>query len=176
MFRILPDGERFSEYVLLRDGESVLLRTATAADVPAVAAFMAGVSRESLHRRFMGAVAHASRGAIEAMCAAEPRERLSLLAVVGQDGDSLVVGVGSYVSVHFGGSAEVAFLVRDDFQGRGISTLLLERLAGIAAANGFSGFEAEVLAGRDDQPHARCGATASRHERQPVRSPWPSRS
>jgi acyl-CoA synthetase (NDP forming)/GNAT superfamily N-acetyltransferase len=146
MFRILPDGERFSEYVLLRDGESVLLRTATAADVPAVATFMEGVSRESLHRRFMGAVAQVARGAIEAMCATEPRERLSLLAVIGQERDSLVIGVGSYVSMRVGGSAEVAFLVRDDFQGRGISTLLLERLAGIAAANGFTGFEAEVLA------------------------------
>jgi acyl-CoA synthetase (NDP forming)/RimJ/RimL family protein N-acetyltransferase len=146
MFRILPDGERFSEYVLLRDGESVLLRTATAADVPAVAAFMEGVSRESLHRRFMGAVAHVARGAIEGMCAAEPRERLSLLAIIGQEPDSRVVGIGSYISMRVGGSAEVAFLVRDDFQGRGISTLVLERLAGIAAANGFAGFEAEVLA------------------------------
>jgi acetate---CoA ligase (ADP-forming) len=146
MFRILPDGERFSEYVLLRDGESVLLRTATAADAPAVGALMDGVSRESLHRRFMGAVKYVARDAIEAMCAAEPRERLSLLALVGQEPGSRVVGVGSYVSMRVGGSAEVAFLVHDDFQGRGISTLLLERLAGIAAASGFTGFEAEVLA------------------------------
>ncbi|HVT61099.1 MAG TPA: GNAT family N-acetyltransferase [Thermoanaerobaculia bacterium] len=146
MFRILPDGERFSEYVLLRDGESVLLRTASPADVPAVAAFMGGVSRDSLYRRFMGAVAHVSRSAIEAMCAAEPRERLSLLAIIGQGPDSQVVSVGSYVSVRVGGSAEVAFLVRDDFQGHGISSLVLERLAGIAAANGFTGFEAEVFA------------------------------
>jgi acyl-CoA synthetase (NDP forming)/GNAT superfamily N-acetyltransferase len=146
MFRIIPDGERFSEYVLLRDGEGVLLRTATAADVPAVATFMEGVSRESLHSRFMGAVKQVSRSAIEAMCAAEPRERLCLLAVVGQEPDSQVVGAGNYVSVRIGGSAEVAFLVRDDFQGRGISSLVLERLAGIAAASGFTGFEAEVLA------------------------------
>jgi len=146
MFRILPDGERFGEYVLLRDGESVLLRTAVPADAPAVAAFMAGVSRESLRRRFMGGVATVAPAAIEAMCVAEPRERLCLLAIVGQDQDARVVGAGNYISARVGGSAEVAFLVRDDFQGRGISTLLLERLAGIAVASGFAGFEAEVLA------------------------------
>jgi hypothetical protein len=47
--------------------------------------------------------------------------------------------------VRIGSSAEVAFLVRDDFQRRGISTQLLERLTGIAAASGFTGFEAEVF-------------------------------
>jgi acetate---CoA ligase (ADP-forming) len=149
MFRILPDGERFAEYVLLRDGESVLLRTAVPADVPAVEAFMAGVSRESLRRRFMGGVSKVARAAIEELCVAEPRERLCLLAIVGQDRDAegaQVVGAGNYVAVRVGSGAEVAFLVADAFQGRGISTLLLERLAGIAAASGFAGFEAEVLA------------------------------
>jgi acyl-CoA synthetase (NDP forming)/GNAT superfamily N-acetyltransferase len=149
MFRILPDGERFAEYVLLRQGESVLLRTATPADVPAVESFMAGVSRESLRRRFMGGVAKVARSAIEELCVAEPRERLCLLAIVGQDRDAegaQVVGAGNYIATRVGGSAEVAFLVADAFQGRGISTLLLERLAGIAAASGFIGFEAEVLA------------------------------
>jgi len=149
MFRILPDGERFAEYVLLRQGESVLLRTATPADVPAVESFMAGVSRESLRRRFMGGVAKVARSAIEELCVAEPRERLCLLAIVGQDRDAegaQVVGAGNYIAARVGGSAEVAFLVADAFQGRGISTLLLERLAGIAAASGFIGFEAEVLA------------------------------
>jgi len=67
MFRIIPDGKSFSEYALLRDGESVLLRVATPADVPAVEALMKGVSRESLQMRFMGAVAYVSQSAIEAI-------------------------------------------------------------------------------------------------------------
>jgi acyl-CoA synthetase (NDP forming)/RimJ/RimL family protein N-acetyltransferase len=145
MFRIIPDGKNFSEYVLLRNGESVLLRTATAADVPAVDAFMQGLSRETLQMRFMGAVAYVARSVIEIMCTGEPNDRLSLLAIVGQDEDARVVGMGNYISLGGSGKAEVAFLVREDFQGRGISTLILERLAGIAAANGFHGFEAEVL-------------------------------
>ena len=60
MFRIIPGGELFREWVLLRDGESVLLRTATA-DIPAVDALMRSVSPESLQMRFMGAVAQVSR-------------------------------------------------------------------------------------------------------------------
>ncbi len=144
MFRIIPDGKGFSEYVLLRDGESVLLRTATAADVPAVDELMKSVSRDSLQMRFMGAVAYVARSVIEIMCTGEPRDRLCLLAIVGAD-PGRVVGIGNYVSIGSGGRAEVAFLVLDEFQGRGISTLILERLAGIAAAFGFIGFEAEVL-------------------------------
>lgn len=145
MFRIIPDGRSFSEYALLRDGDSVLLRVATPEDIPAVEALMRGVSRHSLQMRFMGAVAYVSRSAVEFMCMGDPRDRLSLLAVVGQGPDARVIAIGNYVSLGVGGKAEVAFLVHDDFQGRGISTLLLERLAGIAAGYGFIGFEAEVL-------------------------------
>lgn len=145
MFQIIADARAFSEYVLLRDGETVLLRTATTDDVPALEALMGAVSREALQMRFMGAVAQVSRRMVEFMCSGEPRDRVCLLAIVGQGAEERVVGTGTYTSVGVGGRAEVAFLVHDAYQGRGISTLLLERLAGIAAGAGFTGFEAEVL-------------------------------
>ncbi len=145
MFRIIPEGRQFSEHVLLRDGQSLFLRTSTAEDVPAVETLMRSVSPESLQMRFMGAVAYVARSVIEIMCTGEPEDRLCLLAIVGQGPDARVVGIGNYISLGTSGKAEVAFLVHDEFQGRGISTLLLERLAGLAASNGFNGFEAEVL-------------------------------
>ena len=43
MFRIIPEGKTYSEYVLLRDGQSCFLRTATPEDVPAVEALMRSV-------------------------------------------------------------------------------------------------------------------------------------
>jgi acyl-CoA synthetase (NDP forming) len=55
-----------------------------------------------------------------------------------------VVGLGNYVGKG-AGIAEVNFLVADDHQGRGISSLILERLAGLAAGTGYVGFEADVL-------------------------------
>lgn len=145
MFRIIPEGKNFSEYVLLRDGLSVSLRTATRADIPAVEALMRSVSPASLQMRFMGAVSHVSRSVIETMCEGEPHTSLSLLAIAGQEPDARVVGIGNYVSLPLPGKAEVAFLIQDEYQRRGISTLLLERLAGIAAGSGFIGFEADVL-------------------------------
>lgn len=145
MFRIIPDGTTFTEYALLRNGESVLLRTCTAADIPAVERLMQSVSRESLQMRFMGAVSYVARSTVEFMCTGDPRDRLSLLALAGQGPDQRVIGMGTYVSLGVAGKADVSFLVHDEFQGRGVSTLILERLAGIAAANGFIGFEADVL-------------------------------
>jgi acyl-CoA synthetase (NDP forming)/GNAT superfamily N-acetyltransferase len=145
MFQIIPEARGYSEYALLKDGESVLLRSASERDVPAVESLLHSVSLESLQMRFMGAVAYVARSAVEQMCGGDPQERLCLLALVGEGPEARVAGIGNYVSLGVGATAEVAFLVHDDYQGRGISTLLLERLAGIAAGQGFTGFQAEML-------------------------------
>jgi acyl-CoA synthetase (NDP forming)/GNAT superfamily N-acetyltransferase len=145
MFRIITEGVDFREYVLLRDGQSLLLRMARPEDVPAVEALMSRVSRQSLQMRFMGGVAMVPRSFVEQLCSGDPKERACMLAVTGEGDAAQVVGTGNYVGLGARNIAEVAFLVDDAWQGRGISTLLLERLAGIACANGFVGFEAEVL-------------------------------
>src|SRR5512147_2647256 len=110
MFRIIREGTNFSEYALLRDGQSVLLRTATVDDIPAVEQLMASVSRESLAMRFMGAVSYVSRSVIETLCTGDPRDRLSLLAIVGQEPNAQVIGMGNYLAVGPNEKAEVAFL------------------------------------------------------------------
>lgn len=145
MFRIIPDAEHFREYVLLKDGQSVLVRAATPDDIPAVEAFMDGLSRRTLQMRFMGGVSKVSRRFIEELCVNDPRERFCLLAVQGDEPAHRVVGLGNYIGLGGRKRAEVAFMVADDHQDRGIGTLVLERLAGVAAGNGYVGFEAEVL-------------------------------
>ena len=145
MFRVIPEGPAFREHVLLKDGEGLLLRAASPADVGLVEAFTRSVSRESLRMRFMASVSEVSRGTIEGLCSGDFSERGCLLATVVEDAAERVVGLGNYVSVGDGRTAEIAFLVADAFQGRGISPLILERLAGLAAANGYVDVNAEVL-------------------------------
>jgi len=145
MFAIITDPKNFHEFVLLRDGESVLLRLGTPADRPAIQAMLNRVSTDSLRMRFMGTMSQAPASTVDALCGEDPRERTCMLAVIGEEPDIRVVGFGNYVALGARNAAEVAVLVDEDFRGRGISTLLLERLAGIAAGVGFVAFEADVL-------------------------------
>ncbi len=145
MFAIIPDPKNFREFVLLRDGQSVLLRLSTPADRPAIQAMLNGVSTESLRMRFMGTMSQVPASTVNALCGENPRDRVCMIAVIGEEPDIRVVGFGNYVALGARNAAEVAVLVDEEFRGRGISTLLLERLAGIAAGVGFVAFEADVL-------------------------------
>ena len=143
MFSIIPDGIAYREFVLLKDGQGVLLRVATTEDIDRVAAFIRGLSLESLAMRFMGGVATVPRKFVEELCDPNLRLRACLLAVGGEGEEEQILGLGNYVGGG-GAVAEVAFMIGDAHQGRGIGTLILERLAGLAAAAGYLGFEAEL--------------------------------
>ncbi len=150
MFRIITDGKEFREHVLLRDGQSVLLRVGSRSDMPAIEAMLARCSPLSLRMRFMGAIAQVSRSFLESLFGDDTRDRACLLAIVGEEPGHRVVGLGNYVALGVRNTAEVGFIVDDEYQGRGISTLLLERIAGLAAGAGFVGFEADILS--ENQP------------------------
>ena len=56
-----------------------------------------------------------------------------------------IIAIGRYYLDQKTNRAEVAFVVRDDWQNHGIGTFLLKHLATIARRNGIRGFTAEVL-------------------------------
>jgi acyl-CoA synthetase (NDP forming)/RimJ/RimL family protein N-acetyltransferase len=149
MFRIIPEGLDYKEHVLLKNGEGLFLRPATLNDISLVESFTKRISQESLRMRFMASVSEIPSNIIKDLCTGDFTQSGSLLAIKGDD-KSQVVGLGNYIAMGNGHSAEVSFLIEDSYQGKGISTLLLERLAGLAAANGFVELEAEVLP--DNQP------------------------
>ena len=75
----------------------------------------------------------------------EDGHTLTLIACRHVDDEVRIIAVASYIGLT-DTAAEVAFAVDDRFQGKGISTLLLERLAARAAAHGFERFHATTLA------------------------------
>ncbi len=150
MFRIIPEGLAYNEHVLLKNGQGILLKPATMNEIPLVESFMKRISQDSLRMRFMASMSTVSNKIITELCKGDFTQDGCLLALTGEDNDTKVVGLGNYISTGNGRSAEVAFLIEDEYQGRGIGTILLERLAGLAAANGIVELEAEVLP--DNQP------------------------
>ncbi len=107
--------------------------------------FFHELSPESRRRRFFTA-GEPAETLVDRLCDSADESRSITLVVVRQlDGDLRFIAVGSYLA-GAEGSAEAAFAVDDRFQGKGLATELLERLAAIAAAHGFRRFDATTLA------------------------------
>jgi acetyl coenzyme A synthetase (ADP forming)-like protein len=128
--------------VVLRDGSTVRIRAMQPSDEQALLTLFQSLSEESRWLRFLS-LAKGSALAAEARREANLEHTVGLIACSGPD--ERVVGHSFYVGID-DHRAEVAFTIANDFQGRGLGTLLLCQLAEIAAANGIDTFEAEVAA------------------------------
>jgi acetyl coenzyme A synthetase (ADP forming)-like protein len=128
--------------VVLKDGSTVRIRVMQPEDEPGLLALLTSLSENSRWLRFYSQHNSASLAA-EAHREANLEQAFGLIACSGDD--SRVVGHGFYVVIE-DQRAEVAFTIANDFQGRGLGTILLSQLAEVAAANGIKIFEAEVIA------------------------------
>jgi len=72
-------------------------------------------------------------------------KEMVILAVIEQDNRESIVGMAQYFIDDKTHTAEVAFVVRDDQQGKGIGLELLAYITLLAKRNGLHGFTAEVL-------------------------------
>jgi RimJ/RimL family protein N-acetyltransferase len=126
--------------VVLRDGSTVHVRPVLATDAPRVHAFFEGLSVESLRLRFFGlpSLDWATRWAVDVDYA----DRYALVATAGPL--HAIIAHGAYLRIDRQ-HAEVAFVVADAWQGHGIATIMLSRLAVVAEDHGISAFVAEVL-------------------------------
>ena len=131
--------------LVLRDGTVASVRRSTPADCEAMRRFFHELSPESRRKRFFTAGEPAD-ALVNRLCdSADDQRGVTLVAVRRVGADSRLIAVGSYFATG-PGVAEAAFAVDDRFHGKGLATELLERLAAIAAGDGFRRFEATTLA------------------------------
>jgi len=128
--------------VVLRDGSTVRIRVMRQADEASLCALLTSLSDESRWLRFY-CQQNSAGIAAEAHREANLEQAFGLIACSGDR--QRVVGHAFYVAID-DQRAEVAFTIANDFQGRGLGTILLGQLAEVAAANGIKTFEAEVVA------------------------------
>jgi len=128
--------------VVLRDGSTIRIRPVRADDEEALFDFLRGLSENSRAMRFF-AVTSDSALAKEARRSADVDyvSRYGLAATIGPE--QRIVGHALYVADDRD-SAEVGFTVADDYQGRGLGTVMLGHLAEVAIANGYRLFKAHV--------------------------------
>jgi RimJ/RimL family protein N-acetyltransferase len=131
--------------VVATDGTPLRLRPIRPEDADALVAFHSRLSLESTYYRFFAVHPRLSPREVDRFTHVDDHDRVALVAAHGDR----IVGVGRYDRLRTSTDAEVAFVVEDAYQGRGICTLLLRQLARIAVRDGIERFVAQVLPGNN---------------------------
>jgi len=119
----------------------VHVRPISPEDADRLRAFHEHLSPESIHYRFFSPHPRLTDAEVEHFTVVDHRDRVALVATLGD----AIVGVARYERLADGDSAEAAFVVADEHQGRGVGALLLEHLGSAARECGITRFEATVL-------------------------------
>ncbi|HZA79740.1 MAG TPA: GNAT family N-acetyltransferase [Acidimicrobiales bacterium] len=129
--------------VVLLDGGTVHVRPIRPDDGTALVAFHERLSPDTVYSRFFSAKPRLSAAEVEHFTHLDHDARVALVAELGDR----IVAVARYDRTAREQEAEVAFVVADEHQGRGIGTVLLEHLASAARERGITRFVAETLPG-----------------------------
>jgi RimJ/RimL family protein N-acetyltransferase len=124
------EGER----VQARDGSQLLVRPIGPEDREALVRGFEHLSEESRYKRFLSPIKRLTSGELTYLTEVDHRDHEALIALTG---DGEVVGVARAVRLEDDpGRAEVAVTVVDEWQGRGVGTILLHRLAALVRNTG----------------------------------------
>ena len=127
--------------MLLADGQAGDAPPIVPADGERIRTLHGSLSDETIYFRFFTFHRTLSDAELEHFAGVDYLDRLALVAFV----DGELVGVARYDRPPGSDEAEVAFTIRDDQQGRGLGTILLEHLASAARTRGIRRFVADTL-------------------------------
>lgn len=138
-------ASQFDRTVVLRDGTPVRIRFIVPADAERLVALYDRLSRDTRYHRFFSAMQRLPPDWASFLANVDYRTRLALVVEAPENAGALIA-VARYEPTGEPDTAEVAFVVQDGWQRRGLGTLLFRELLRAAAANGIRRFRAWVLA------------------------------
>lgn len=138
--------EHLETYRTLKNGQEILLRPVKISDEPLLKKFFYSLSDESLQRRFMSMKKSIPHERLQELVVIDYTRDMVILAIITEQDMEEVIGIGQYSIDEVSHTADVAFAVADDWQGKGIGTVLMQYLTILAKKRGLLGFTADVLA------------------------------
>lgn len=131
--------------MLLDDGTLVSFRPMRPTDEPRMRELFHSLSKQTMYYRFMSELVRLPQRQIQDFVYIDYRDEMAIVGTIPQPYGEEIIAVGRYYLDGGTNRAEVAFIVRDQWQNRGIGTFLLKSLSTIAKGQGIAGFTAEVL-------------------------------
>jgi acyl-CoA hydrolase len=137
--------EELERYETLRDGTQIFFRPIKPTDEQALSEMLYSLSEASVQKRYMTRTRAFPHRDVQQLTNIDYHQDLAIVGVVpGVSGDE-IVAIGQYFLEPKTQAAEVAFLVQDEWQQKGMGTLLLDYITKVAKQRGVKSFYAKVL-------------------------------
>jgi len=133
-----------------KSGVKIFLRPVRLSDEHLLKDFFYALSSDCMYHRFISTRTSMEHEELQKYVVIDYTREMVILAIMAENGNDVIVGMGQYFIDEETHTAEVAFVVRDDHQGQGIGAELIRYLTLLAKKSGLHGFVAEVL--MDNKP------------------------
>jgi len=137
--------EELEKFITLKDGNRILLRPIKPSDATMKQHFFYSLSKETIYKRYFSQLKAMPIKRIWPYVMIDYENEMVIVASITENGLETIVGIGSYVKVPGTETAEVALVVRDDWQNKGLGTALLNYLIEIGKNKGVKSFTAWVF-------------------------------
>ncbi len=138
--------EELERYETLRDGTEIFFRPVKPADEPNLSDMLYSLSSDSIRSRYFTSTMTFPHKDVQRFANIDYQNDLAIVGVVpGPPGEEEIVGIAQYFLDPRTDAAEVAFIVQDEWQQRGMGTFLLDYITEIARKRGVRRFTAKVL-------------------------------
>jgi GNAT superfamily N-acetyltransferase/acyl CoA:acetate/3-ketoacid CoA transferase beta subunit len=127
------------------DGEEIFVRPIRPDDESMIKEMFYSFSEKTVYLRYHAALKSMPHNRLQVFCNVDYDSEMALVAVIGKAGHEDIIGVGRYMTDPAQDSAELAFVVADAHQRRGLGSYLFNELIRIGRAKGINQFHAEVL-------------------------------
>ena len=145
-FSMATYPDRLERWAKLKDGSDVFIRPLRMTDEPALRDTFYALSEETVYHRFFRHLPTMPHARLQAFMRTDYERVMALVATPQNAEDQPILAVARYDLDGRTNLAEAAFVVRDEWQGKGLGTLLFGALTAAAREQGIAGFTASVLA------------------------------
>ncbi|MBS7614314.1 GNAT family N-acetyltransferase [Candidatus Bathyarchaeota archaeon] len=150
---IRPYPTRYTSRLSLRTGEEIVLRPIRPEDEPLLFELFETFSPQTVQLRFFQLVKDVSHHTLARYCNIDYDREMTLVAEKSERGRLLLIGMAKLVVEPDGESGEIAIVVGDPWQNRGLGSMLVDNLIKISKDMGLKRIFGEILAGNEKMIH-----------------------